>query len=285
MTSSIITAITSIISLLVGFFLHVFYENRRERRQGQNESIRNHFKQLETSIINPVTDIVRSITNSEEALSIKGASPRSLAYDTYTKNLEQGDYYIFKLHFPDQEDKVKKLMGEVNKHNEFYESLTDKLKELVREKTGVPVRRGGEYPFVYEDVPYYLRQTLVQLNERESLRNDFRNSTIKNENELWKVGTQSLILAEVTTEAEANFCKRGLVELMESASLLEEVSSILKKSKQLEKESRSIANLLDFTCWQYRESGQLLNEHKDCPYCQAIFQPQKSPRKQKPRDG
>jgi hypothetical protein len=275
MTSSIITAITSIISLLVGFFLHSFYENRRERRQRRYESIRNHFKQLETSIIKPVTDIVRSITNSEGALSVKGASPGSLAYNSCIKNLEQGDYYIFKLHFPDQEDKVKKLIDEVNKNNKLHELLIDRLKDLIQEKTGLPVKRGGERPFVYEDVPYYLRQTLVQLNEHESLRNDFRNSTIQNQNELWKVGTQSIIFAEATTEVEANFCKRGLVEIMESASLFEEVSSILKKSKQLEKESRSIADLLDFICWQYRESGQLLNEHKDCPYCQVIFQPKK----------
>lgn len=272
---ALIAIISAIIGAIVGPMIHILYESRREKRKTRNESLRNHFKDLETRIIKPRSDIVQGIRNVEGSLSIKGASYGSSMYATLTRDFEQEEFHIFKLHFPKQAEKATKLMSNVNKHNELCESFISKLKELIEEKTGLPVRDGNGPPFIYTSVPYNFRQTLCQLIEEKSLRHDFRQATIEKKNELWEVHTVSTIYATVKTEGEAKSCKSGLIKLMESTSLQEETSSILKKAKQLENEARSFADLLDFICWQYRESEQLLNEERDCPYCQVIFQRKK----------
>ncbi len=244
------------------------------KSQEKKESLRNHFKHLETIVIKPISDTMRGIATYGEALSIKGASYGSLHYATLIRNFEQGDFYIFKLHFPELAKKVTKQLNEVNQHNEHCKSFTNKLKELIEEKTGLTVTKGKERPFIYEDVPHYLRQTLHQLAKAESPTHDFRQVTIERKNDFWQVHTVSTIYAEVTAEQEGNLCKTGLIELMESSSLLEKISDILKRANQLENDSRSIADLLDLTCRQYGV-GQLLNEEKECPYCQVIFHPKK----------
>lgn len=261
----------AIVSLIGGFIFHVVYENYREKRKARNESLRNHFKSLEIRVIKPLIEITGQITNSEGTLSIKGASYGSPAYASLIRNLEQGDFDIFKLHFPDLAKKATNLVGEVDKHNKLSKSFLNNLKGLIEEKTGLAVEEGKGRPFIFTNVPYHLRRTLCDLTEDKPLRHDFRQARIERKNDFWEVRTGSTSYAEVTTEEEGNSCKSGLIELMESTEPLEEMSSILKRVNQLENESRSVADLLDFTCRQYGELGQLLNEEKECPYCQVIF--------------
>lgn len=275
MTGALIGVISAIIGAFAGQILHALYDRRKENRRMHHDSLRNHFKDLETRIIMPISDIIRGIAIDRVGLSVKGATYGSRAYNSYTKNFEQGDSYIFKLHFPDQEEKVTKLMDEVGKHNELSKSFTNKLKELIEEKTGLPVREGEGRPFVYTSMPIYLQQTLLQLTEGESPTYDFRQARIEKRNDFWEVCKVGTIYAEVTTEEEGNSCKCGLIELAESTSLLKDISQILDRAKQLENESGVIANLLDFTCRQYGELGQLLEQEKECPYCQVIFHTKK----------
>ncbi len=240
------------------------------KSQEKKESLRNHFKHLETIVIKPISDTMRRITASGETLSIEGAVYGSPHYASLIRNFEQGDFYIFKLHYSDIAEKVTKQLNEVNQHNERCKSFTNELKELIEEKTGLTLTQGKERPFIYEDVPYYLRQTLLQLTKGEPLEHDFRQASIEDKIDFWEVGTRTTNYANVTTEEEGNSCRHGLIELMESASLLKKMSDILKRAEQLESASRSIADLLDLTCRQYGV-GQLLNEEKECPYCQVIF--------------
>lgn len=276
-TNQIWTSVILIIGLVIAAItaVGVFYGPKLvAKSQEKKESLRNHFKHLETIVIKPISDTMRGIATYGETLSIKGASYGSPHYASLIRNFEQGDFYIFKLHFPDLAEKVTKLLNEVNQHNERCESFTNKLKELIEEKTGLTVTKGKERPFIYEDVPHYLRQTLYQLVKSESPTHDFRQARIENKIDFWEVGTKTTSYSNVTTEEEGNSCKRGLIELMESTALLEEISDILNKANQLENKSRSIADSLDLTCRQYGV-GQLLNEEKDCPYCQVIFHPKK----------
>lgn len=275
MIELVIGALISIVSIVLGFVLNVVYENSRKNRERRNESLKNHFKQLETSVIKPVSEIVGSVKNSEGSLSIKGASHSSPSYATLTGSIGQGEFGIFKSHFPDLAEKVSEQLNKVHKHNEIYESFTNKLGCLIEEKTDVPVTRGGERPFIYSDVRYYLRKTLNELAKGESLTFDFQEATIEKLDKFWRVSIRHNICAEVRTEAEANQCKRGLIELMELPSLREKMSCLLNSATEVENESKSIADLLDFTCWQYRESTQLLSKQEDCPYCQVIFHPKK----------
>ena len=271
MSQLIIGAAISIVSIILGFVLNAIYENHRDSKKIRNESLKNHFKQLEESAIKPMTGIVGGIANSGGILSIKGASYRSPSYADSIRGFKQGGFDIFKLHFLDQAENIAKLLYEVDKHNRLFESFTNKLKKIVEEKTGLPVREGKGRPFIYTSVPIYLQRTLCQLIEGQLLTHDFRQAKIEKKNDFWEVCTVGTIYAEITTEEEGNSCKASLITLMESSALLEEMSQILENAKRLENDSKSIANLLDFTCWQYRESQQLLNEEKDCPYCQVIF--------------
>jgi hypothetical protein len=277
MTDFVTGAITSIASLLLGLVGHIVWENYQEKQKARNETLKNHFKQLEASAIKPMGDTVRGIANDGRgSLSIKGASCGSRSYAYSLSNFEQGEFYIFKLHFPEQAEKTTKLLNQVNEHNKLSESFTNKLKGLIEEKTELLVREGKGRPFIYTNVPFYLRQILCDLAEAKSLGHDFRNAEIEKPNNFYIIRTTSTIYAEVTTQEEANSCKRGLIKLMESIPLQKETSRILERAKEVENEAGSIANLLDFICWQYRETRQLLNEEKGCPYCQVIFHPKRS---------
>jgi hypothetical protein len=274
--STLIPVFTFILGLLGKIFYDMWHDNYIENKQRQKDALKKHFADLEANAIKPISEIMRRITNSGGTLwEYRKTGAYDPSYNWPTKDFEQGQYAILKLHFPDLARTVTQLTNEVDKHNEDSQSFTNRLKELIEEKTGLTVRKGKERPFIHEHVPSYLRQTLHQLVKSESLTHDFRQATIEREGEFWRVRTTGTIYAEVTTEQEGNSCKNSLIELMESTALLEEMSDISERAKRIENESRSIADLLDFTCWEYRESEQLLAEEKDCPYCQVIFHPKK----------
>lgn len=273
MTDFITGAVISGISLLLGFVAHILYENHREKKRIRNESLKNHFKQLEISAIKPISKIMGRITNSEGTLWERGeSSSYNPRYYWPTKDFGLGEFSNFKLHFPSQADAVTKLTNEIDKHNEDCQSFTNKLKELIEEKTGLAVRKGNERPFMHEHVPTYLQQTLHQLVKSGSPIHDFRQATIEREGDFWRVRTVSTIYAEATTEQEGNSFKNGLTELMESTSLLKEMTEIYLEAQRLEKESRSLASLLDFICDQHDRYGKLLKREEDCPICKVIFE-------------
>lgn len=267
-------SIVALISFALGLFGNMWYGNYREKKKIQNESLKNHFKQLETNAIKPISKMMERITDSGGTLWEYGDDR---AYNpTYrwppTKAFEEGDFHIFKLHFRSQADAVAELMNKIDKHNEDCQSFTNELKELIEEKTGLAVREGKECPFIYEHVPTYLRQTLYQLVKSESPTHDFQQTSIERKGDFWRVRTVSTIYADVTTEREGNSFKNDLTGLMESTSLLKETTDIYLEAQKLEKESRSLASLLDFICDQHDRYGKLLKREESCPICKVIFE-------------
>jgi hypothetical protein len=129
-------------------------------------------------------------------------------------------------------------------------------------------------------VPIYLHQTLYHLavkelvgNERGTTYYDFRKAKIERRKDAWWITTEEpgAVYAKVTTEEEANSFKNGITELMESTSLLKEMTEIYLEAQRLENESRSLASLLDFICDQHDKYGTLLKRKKECPVCKVIF--------------
>jgi len=311
MTDFITGAITSIVSLLLGLAGHIVWENYQEKKKAHNESLRNHFSDLRKEVIIGLSQIMGGVTNSEGRLWIHTESERGGVYSSprhtwLTKDFKEGNFHIFKLHFPSQADTTTKLMNEVDKHNENLQSFIYKLKGLIEENTGTPVREGKKPPFIYSKVPTYLQETLCQIGEGKSLSHDFRQAKIEPSGQIlpsgdyteireiteaeleatlegseeptvhhdsaWKLSSPTVTYALLTTQQGANRCKESLVDLMESNSLLKEMSDIYLEAKRLESEARNLASLLDFICDQHDKYGKLLKREKDCPVCQIIFQ-------------
>jgi hypothetical protein len=221
----------------------------------------------------PMIKIMSGSINSEATLWIKGEeSYYNPKYYWPTKDFEDGEFHIFKLHFRSQTERMIELMNEVDKHNETLRLFTSRLKELIEEKTGLPVREGKGRPFIYTSVPTYLQQTLRQLVENKSPKYDFRQARIDTKADCFDVCSVGLSYAEVTTEDQANSCKNSLIELMESTPLLKEMRQIDGEAKRLERKSKNLASLLDFTRQQYDKYGKILSREKDCPICQVIFE-------------
>jgi hypothetical protein len=287
-----VAIISAIIGALIGPMVRIIYDKRREKQRVQSQGLKNHFKQLETSVIKPISEMLGQITDSEGTLwqSTEG-SFRNPKYYWPTKDFKEGEFANFKLHFPSQADIAARLMNEIDKHNEGHKSFLDNLTETVKEKTRIPIKYiikstgiAGERPFIYAEVPTYVQQTLYHLavrklggNEKVTIHyyHDFRKARIeRKKDDAWWVSTETAdaVYAQVITEEEANLCKQTLVELMESSQLLDEMCEIYVEAERLENDSKSLASMLDFICQQYDKYGKLLRRERGCPICQVIFE-------------
>lgn len=293
--SAIIPVFTFILGLLGKIFYDMWHDNYIEKKRLRKEILKNHFMDLETKVIRPLSLVMGGICSSDGKLWYRSElNSHQVTYSnpsyawSLTKDFQGEAYYAFKLHFATQEGKSTKIMSEVEKHNKNYESFKNNLGKLIQEKTDMPIRAVGaienfeeERPFIYAEVPTYLQQALYYLpridpeqRQRGKRSFDFQQSEIKREPDgYWRLHGSSAAYAQTTTEEEANLCKQTLIELMESIPLLEEMYGIYKEANRLESESRSLASLLDIICEQYdKYSSKLLKRERDCPICQVIFE-------------
>lgn len=280
MSAFIAGAVISILSLILGFVANILYENRREKKKIRNESLRNHFQRLEVDAIKPISDIICRVTNSRGTLWARGEdSFYSLGYNWPTKDFEMGEFSNFKLHFPNQADAVTKLINKVDKHNEDCRSFIGELKELIEEKTHVPVVEGKQPPFLSANVPVYVGDTLYKLalkklsgKETANLEYDFSKARIDKKPDFWQLRTDVTVYGHLSTEEQASLCKQSLIELTDSAPLIEKMRDIYSEAQWLESGARGLARILDFTCDQHDKYGKLLKRKKACPVCQVIFE-------------
>lgn len=243
----------SILSIILGFLLNMTYENHREKRKARNDALRNHFVVLESKVIKDIIELMQNIVKD-----YKG----ELSIPFY--NLDKGDFGIFKLHFADQGEKIRQLMERANTHNKKSKEFDSYLGKLLKEKTSIPLTNGQERPFIYYTVPSYLRDALCQSEH------NFSRACVVKEQDFWQVIT-GVVYAKLTNEKEAENVRNCLIELADSVELRNEVVKIIKDAESVVNDSKSLSGLLEFVCWQYKESGLQLREKKDCPYCQVIF--------------
>ena len=272
---TIIPVITFILGLLGKVLYDLWHDNYIESKKRRENARKNHFEDLEVRVIKPIIDTTQRINvDNRGSLNVMGATLGSVACDNLITNFTKGDFYIFELHFPDIALKVKRLMDKVVKHEKVSSEFTNKLGNLITEKTSIPLSRGsGGGSFIYDDVPFILRDTLCQVLVNELPTNDFTKIRIEKVGDFWRVSNANAnkTYAEVTNEDEANRCKKSLIELMQSDLLLGELSKIIESAKNIEDESKSISDFLAFTCREYGKFGTFLGKNSDCPYCQIVF--------------
>jgi hypothetical protein len=235
---------------------------------------------LEVDAIKPMSNIMCRVTNSDGTLWERGESSfYSLGYNWPTRDFETGEFLNFKLHFPSQADTAIKLMNRMDKHNGDCQSFIDKLKESIEAKTLIPVVEGKQPPFLCSNVPVYVVRTLCQLalkklsgKETADLEYDFSKARIDKKSDLWQLRTNGTVYGHLSTEEQANLCKQSLIELTDSAPLIEKMRDIYSEARWLESGARGLARILDFICDQHDKYGKLLKRKKACPVCQVIFE-------------
>lgn len=278
---AIIPVFTFILGLLGKVFYDMWHDNYIENKNRQKDALKKHFADLEASVIKPMSEIMGGVTNSEGRLWIHSRDFYSAPKSKWlTKDFKADNFYIFKLHFPTLVEPMVKLMDDVDSHNEKFLSFCMKLEENIEEKTGLTFRVEG-LPFVENNVPVYLQQTLYHLAVKKlggniigTTYHDFREVEIKEKPDSFWVTTKGpgAVYAKVNTMDEATSFRDAMIELMESSQLQEEMCDLYLGAKQLEIKPRALARILDFTCDQYGKYGKLLKRKKDCPVCQVIYE-------------
>ncbi len=274
-------SVVALISFILGLFGQIWYGKHQEKSNRRKDALKKHFEDLEVNAIKPISKILGRVTNSDGTLWERGESSSYSLKDNWpTKDFETGEFLNFKLHFPNQADTMVKLINDVDNHNKTCVSFDAKIKKNLEKKTGLPVRDKG-LPFIEDNVPIYLHQTLYHLavkklegDTRSTTYYDFREAEIKDKNDSLWVTTKGpgAIYAKLTNMAEATSFKSAIIELMESPQLQKEMYDIYTEARLLEIVSRYCASVLEFTCDQHDKYGKLLKRKRDCPICKVIFE-------------
>lgn len=286
MSNTIITGVIVIISLLVGFFLNVLYENYREKRQRQNKGLKNHFKGLVNNVIEPMKARFETIFNDHGELLVTMKDSGGKLYDASVidaswPEFEHGDELAFKLHFPKQTETINSVINEASTRNKELKIFEDKLKRLIEKKSGFTFK-GQKPPTITEGVPKWLRKELCEILEDQlltersmeegaSIPHDFDIFDVKqNENGLLNIYAHGRTWAQVKTEEEKDKFIQVMSELMNSDKLLEQMRLLFEKAYRLEEKLGSMARTLDEILTQHNY-GKLLTRKRSCPICQVIF--------------
>ncbi|TET38552.1 MAG: hypothetical protein E3J65_04980 [Dehalococcoidia bacterium] len=255
-------------------FLGPRLANRWQEKQRERKNVlRNHFDALAVGAFMPLINKMGRLMNTGDRLSVR--APPMMTYEG-DFSLEEVDFEhdklhaSLKLHFPSEVAAIESFRDNLVSHHKNLDRFSEELEKLVAEKTGLPVRGGGQPPFIYEGTPKRLRLTLNQLGINEPLSDDFRRAEIKHEGGSWTVGIGPTGYAVTATEEEAQNCRSRLIELMECAELKERQSQIRESTLRLENDSRQLAEHLDFICQKYIKYGSVLKKIRECSICQVI---------------
>lgn len=263
----------SIVGSIVTILLREPVDQWKEKKKKQKEALRNHFQEFAVGIFMPLSEKMTRLTNSEGRVSVH--APPMMTYEgdfsLEKVNFEQNKLLSsFKLHFPSEAKTIESFRNNLVIHHQNFDRFGEKLEKLVAEKTGLPVRGGGQPPYIYDGTLGRLRLMLNHLSRNEPLTDDFRKAEIKHDEEIWTVGRGPTGYAVTVTEEEAQNCKSKLIEIMESTELQERASKIFDNAARLEGDSKRLAEHLEFICQKYAKFGSVLKKVKGCHICDII---------------
>lgn len=279
-------SIVALISFILGLFGNIGYARYQENRQRQNEALKKHFTDLETYVFKPLIKMLKQIINQQGTLWLYDGEKKVYSNPKlfYLPMEDIKSLLSFNIHFKNKTEDIEKLISNIVDNNELTNLFTKNLEKLVRDKTNIPVKNvanveAGEIPFIYAEVPTYLRLSLSYLAERNidqkaslSQYFDFRNAEIKKEYDYWRLHGSGVAYAQLATEQEAILCKEILIELMESDELQKETHFIFRNASRLEIGARRIAYELDTIIQQHAKYGKLLKRKRECTICKIIFE-------------
>lgn len=278
----IIVIIATSIGTVIGFILSVVHGKQKENERRRKESLRNHFKRFQESIIEPIMNALKGVSNDAGTLEFGGDSGQYLKSMVYGES--NSDYEIFGIHFPTQAKEIEDICGSYEAHNRNIEDFKKELAKCIEDETrGLRLQKDdGKPPFIYLHTTEALYYTLYQLVEaklaqdsRRAIVHDFSGAEIEKINNRWRLKHKHPlqcihIYAELESENQARFCQQCLIMLQDSSSLQEQTSELYLEAIQLETRAKVIAGRLDFICEQYGNLNNFIKKLKKCPYCRVI---------------
>jgi len=288
MSEFVVGSIVAIISLILGFLGTIWYAGYQENRQRKNEALKKHFTDLEEQYIKPTSEFLSNISNREGILTYTNIETQYSIDATQTSwpmnNLNQ-DFICFKEHFSTKASEISGLREQIVINNTNNKSFNKELENLLEKASHIPVKdyfkkSNLEKPFFSHSILSFLRLSyneiaeIVQgLREKNEFIFDFREASFTpKEDNHWLLQLEGRELAQVTKKAEAELCKRALIELMETDDLQVKGQSLYREAETLKDKARSLSSDLDLACERFGQYGKLLKRKRTCPVCKLIFE-------------
>jgi len=281
-------SIVALISFILGLFGNIWYAHYQESRHRKNESQKKHFEDLEKRYIVPTDEFLSNISNSEGILTYTNVEAQYSIDASQTSwpinNLNQ-DFICFKEHFRTEAIEISGLREEIVFNNNDNRSFNKELENLLEKRSHIPVKdyfkkSHLEKPFFSPSIVSFLRfsynqiaEIVQELIEKTEFTFDFRHAsfTLK-DNNCWLLQLDGRELAQVNNEAEAELCKKALIELMDNYDLQLKGQDLYRDAEMLKDKARKLSSSLELVCEQFGQYGKLLKRKKTCPVCKLIFE-------------
>jgi len=271
--------------LIIGWAGHTVWENYKEKQMRHKESLKNHFNQIEENAIRPLIDILKRIYASDAGLFV---APPSQNYGGDkpvwpTKNFDEGDFLNFKLHFPNLAGPLEQFIKKVDEKNKKIDLLMQQLQSDIEQDIHVCFKYNVEAPCLDDAILHDIKETSLKIAKDKSngkTSSGIAYSLEKSEvihivaggTDFWWLRTErGTRFAFLDNETEANEVKAKLLKFINSAPIVDEITTLFQDTIKLEKEARTLSNHLEFTCQQYSIYGTFMKKKKLCPICQIIF--------------
>lgn len=281
-------SIVSLSSFIIGLFGQIWYGKYQEKRQRQKEALRKHFADLAERYIVPTSAFLSNISNREGVLTYTNVAAQYSIDATQTSwpmnNLNQ-DFICFKEHFSTEASEISGLREQIVINNTNNKSFNKELENLLEKRSHIPVKdyfkkSHLEKPFFSHSILSFFRFSyneiaeIVQgLREKNEFIFDFRQASFtRKEDNHWLLQLEGKELAQVTNKAEAELCKRALIELMETDDLQVKGQNLYREAETLKDKARNLSSGLDLVCEQFGQYGKLLKRKRTCPVCKLIFE-------------
>lgn len=281
-------SIVALISFILGLFGNIWYARYQENRQRQNKALKKHFTDLEKQYIKPTSEFLSNISNREGVLTYTNVEAQysidAIQTSWPMNNLNQ-DFICFKEHFSTEASEISGLREQIVINNTNNKSFNKELENLLEKRYHIPVKdyfkkSQLEKPFFSHSILSFFRLSyneiteIVQgLREKNEFIFDFRQASLtRKEDNHWLLQLEGRELAQVTSKAEAELCKRALIELMETADLQVKGQNLYREAETLKDKARNLSSGLDLVCEQFGQYGKLLKRKRTCPACKLIFE-------------
>jgi len=281
-------SIVALIAFILGLFGNIWYDRYQENRQRQNRALRKHFTDLEEQYIKPTSEFLSNFSNQCGILTYCNTDAQysiDAALTSWPTNDLDKNFNCFKEHFSTEASEISGLREQIVINNTNNKSFNKELGNLLEKRSDIPVKdyfkkSHLEKPFFPHSILLLLRLSyneiveIVQgLREKNEFTFDFRQASFtRKEDNHWLLQLEGRELAQVASEAEAELCKRALIELMETDDLQVKGQNLYREAETLKDKAMNISNSLDLVCELFSQYGKSLKRKRACPVCKLIFE-------------
>jgi len=283
--NTIIPVITFILGLLGKIFYDLWHDNYVEKKRLRKESLKKHFTDLEEQYIKPTSEFLSNFSNQCGILTYHNTDAQysnDAAQISWPTNDLDKNFNCFKEHFSTEASEISGLREQIVINNTNNKSFNKELENLLEKRSDISVKdyfkkSHLEKPFFSHSILLLLRLSyneIVQgLGEKNEFTFDFRQASFtRKEDNHWLLQLEGRELAQVTSKAEAESCKRALIELMETNNLQVKGQNLYREAETLKDKARNASSSLDLVCELFGQYGKSLKRKRACPVCKLIFE-------------